>query len=79
MDLNLLVDWAWPAFLHHAPAFVAAVPSPPDLCDLLAALRPDSVCGPGGLYSGIPVEAPKPKQQQVRRGGGGGMALYGSM
>ncbi|KAL6751051.1 IKI3 family-domain-containing protein, partial [Haematococcus lacustris] len=53
LDLNLLVDWAWPSFLAAAPTFVAAVPSPSDLNDLLFALRPDSVCAPGGMYANI--------------------------
>jgi len=55
VDLNLLVDWGWPAFLHDAPAFVAAVHAPSDLTDLLFALRPGNVCEEGGLYAGIPT------------------------
>ncbi|KAF5832885.1 IKI3 family-domain-containing protein [Dunaliella salina] len=56
VDLNLLVDWNWPAFLYDVPAFVAAVPAPSDLTDLLFALRPGNMCHEGGLYAGIPIK-----------------------
>ncbi|KAG2445393.1 hypothetical protein HXX76_000015 [Chlamydomonas incerta] len=57
VDLNLLVDWGaggWRAFAAPAAAaeFVAAVPRPADLCDLLFALRPGSVLEEGGAYAG---------------------------
>ena len=60
VDLNLLVDWGaggggggWQAFAASAAAeFVAAVPRPADLCDLLFALRPGSVLEEGGAYAG---------------------------
>ena len=56
VDLNLLVDWNWPAFLYDVPAFVQAVPTPSDLTDLLFALRPGNMCEEGGLYAGIPLK-----------------------
>ena len=65
VDLNLLVDWNWPAFLYDLPAFVAAVPSPSDLTDLLFAMRPGNMCEEGGLYVGIPVK-PSAASPQVR-------------
>ncbi|KAK9834184.1 hypothetical protein WJX81_006434 [Elliptochloris bilobata] len=51
LDLNVLVDHAWPAFLGAAREFVAALGDDQALCDLLAALRPGSVTAPGGLRS----------------------------
>lgn len=53
VDLNVLVDYRWPEILHQIPAFVRAVPSPSDLCDLLFALRPGSIVSAGGAYAGI--------------------------
>eukprot|EP00983_Pelagomonas_calceolata_P092093 1157626-Pelagomonas_calceolata.AAC.15 len=64
VDLNLLVDWNWPAFLYDVPAFVAAVPAPSDLTDLLFALRPGNMCDEGGLYAGIPIK-PSPASPQL--------------
>ncbi|KXZ43844.1 hypothetical protein GPECTOR_79g123 [Gonium pectorale] len=52
VDLNLLVDYQWPAFLSATAAFTAAVRRPADLCDLLFALRPGSVLAEGGAYAG---------------------------
>jgi len=66
VDLNLLVDWNWPAFLYDVPAFVAAVPAPSDLTDLLFALRPGNMCDEGGLYAGIPIK-PSPASPQGQR------------
>ncbi|BDA44195.1 Elongator complex protein 1 [Coccomyxa sp. Obi] len=51
VDLNVMVDYAWPRFLDHAADFVRAVVDDQAVCDLLAALRADSVAAPGGLYS----------------------------
>ena len=61
LDLNVLVDHAWPAFLARAPAFVAAVGDDQALGDLLAALRPGSVAAPGGLYAALLPAAPSPR------------------
>ncbi|GIL71049.1 hypothetical protein Vretimale_4117 [Volvox reticuliferus] len=64
VDLNLLVDYGWPSFLAAAASFVAAVPRPSDLCDLLFALRPGSVLAEGGAYAGalawLGEEIPRP-------------------
>ena len=57
LDLNLLVDDAWPRFLDAAPAFVAAVAEPARLCDLLFALKPGSTLAPGGAYEGLEAAA----------------------
>ena len=54
VDLNLMVDYGWPAFLSKAEDFVAQVPSDQDIVDLLSALREDSVVAENGLYSGLP-------------------------
>ena len=51
VDLNALVDFAYPAILDDVEAFVAAAPGTTELCDLLAALSPHSVMRPGGLYA----------------------------
>ncbi|KAK9849951.1 hypothetical protein WJX84_009719 [Apatococcus fuscideae] len=53
VDLNLLVDFCWPAFLGNAAAFVQQVPGDQDQADLLAALRPGSTAAPGGLYGSL--------------------------
>lgn len=68
VDLNLLVDWEWPAFLRHAPAFVAAIPTASDLSDLLGVIRADSVCAAGGLYASIPVPPSQPAMGAGRAG-----------
>ena len=57
VDLNALVDFAWPAILSDADAFVAAAPGNSDLCDLLAALTPASVTASGGLYTEMELSA----------------------
>ncbi len=57
VDLNALVDFAYPAVLDDVEAFVAAAPSTSDLCDLLAALSPASVTRPGGLYAEMQLSA----------------------
>ncbi len=57
VDLNALVDFAWPTILSDANAFVAAAPGSSDLCDLLAALIPSSVTAPGGLYAEMELSA----------------------
>ena len=54
VDLNLLVDYGWPAFLSRAEAFVDQVQDDQDITDLLSALREDSITEEGGLYSGLP-------------------------
>ncbi len=71
VDLNVMVDYAWPRFLDHAADFVRAVVDDQAVCDLLAALRPDSVAAPGGLYaSALPRPGPatvSPLYQQAVR------------
>lgn len=51
VDLNVIVDYAWPRFLQHSRKFVEAVGDDQAVCDLLSALRSDSVTAPGGLYA----------------------------
>lgn len=68
VDLNLLVDYAWPRFLSAAPSFVAAVPSASDLGDLLLALSPSSTLAAGGLYANLPqILGWGPQQQQQQQ------------
>ncbi|CAL5218701.1 g412 [Coccomyxa viridis] len=62
VDLNVLVDYAWPRFLEHAGDFVAAVGDDQAVCDLLAALKEGSVTAPGGLYTRA---LPDPPADQV--------------
>lgn len=76
VDLNLLVDYAWPRFLSAAPSFVAAVPSGSDLGDLLLALSPASTLAAGGLYANLPQMlgwGPQQQQQQQVSAGAGGV------
>jgi elongator complex protein 1 len=66
VDLNLLVDFAWPRFLGRAEAFVRAVNDDLALCGLLAALRPGSVAAPGGAYaSALPRPPPPPPADEA--------------
>jgi hypothetical protein len=59
VDLNIIVDYAWPRFLAHVSEFVHALVDDQAVCDLLAALRPDSVAAPGGSYaSALPRPGP---------------------
>lgn len=64
VDLNLLVDYAWPRFLGCAARFVAALGDDQAVCDLLAALREGSVAAPGGLYASV-LPAPPPRAAEV--------------
>ncbi|PNH07535.1 Elongator complex protein 1 [Tetrabaena socialis] len=91
VELNLLVDYGWPSFIQHVPQFVAAVPRPSDLCDLLFALRPGSVLAQGGAYAdalamlggeeqgpGLQAQGQpraQGQQQQQQRGGAGPQAV----
>lgn len=51
VDLNLLVDYQWPAVLQHMGPLVGALGSPAALCELLQGLHPGSVLHPAtGLY-----------------------------
>ena len=63
VDLNVLVDYAWPRFLEHGAQFVAAVGDDQAVCDLLAALKEGSVTAAGGLYA---QALPDPPAAQVR-------------
>lgn len=65
VDLNLIVDYAWPRFLHHVDEFVAAVQDPSDLCDLFFALQPGSVLQPGGMYGSLSSTLGWPQQDQA--------------
>ena len=62
VDLNVLVDYAWPRFLEHGSQFVAAVGDDQAICDLLAALKEGSVTAAGGLYARA---LPNPPAAQV--------------
>ena len=50
IDLNLLVDWAWPRFLEEADAFVADVDDPEALMELVESLDERDATGPEGIY-----------------------------
>ena len=67
MDLNVLVDYAWPRFLEHGREFVAAVGDDQAVCDLLAALKEGSVTASGGRYARA---LPDPPADQVRERAG---------
>ena len=54
VDLNLIVDHGWPAFLQNAPTFVEEVDDDQDICDILAALKPQNITAEGGMYAGLP-------------------------
>ncbi|KAL4852847.1 Elongator complex protein 1 [Chlorella vulgaris] len=60
LDLNVLVDYAWPRFLGLADAFAEQVPSDQDLADLLSALSEADTAAPGGLYAAALPPAPTP-------------------
>ena len=64
VDLNVLVDYAWPRFLEHGTQFVAAVGDDQAVCDLLAALKEGSVTAAGGLYARA---LPNPPAAQVHQ------------
>jgi elongator complex protein 1 len=67
VDLNLLVDYAWPRIVHNAAQFVAAVRDPSDLCDLLFALQPGSVLQQGAVYDSLHLMLGWAQQQQQRQ------------
>lgn len=51
MDVNLLVDYQWPAVLQHMASLIDGLGSPAALCELLQGLQPGSVLHPTtGLY-----------------------------
>ena len=60
VDLNCLVDFAWPALPDAAAAFLAAVPAPADVADLLAALQPGDCTAPGAIYAGMSARHERP-------------------
>jgi elongator complex protein 1 len=64
VDLNLLVEYAWPSIVHNAAQFVAAVRDPSDLCDLLFALQPSSVLQQGAVYGSLHQMLGWAQQQQ---------------
>lgn len=66
VDLNLIVDYGWPAFLSRADDFVAQVSNDQDIVDLLSAVREDSVVADQGLYSGLPPASTSPPTAEVR-------------
>ncbi|CAD7702171.1 unnamed protein product [Ostreobium quekettii] len=51
VDLNVLVDYRWPAFVVEADIFVAEVDNEEDICDMMMALKPGSTLQEGGLYA----------------------------
>lgn len=65
VDLNLLVDYAWPRFLEHAEQFVASVQDPSDLCDLFFALQQSSVLAQGGMYESLTAALGWEQQHQA--------------
>lgn len=65
VDINLLVDYAWPRFLRHADDFVADVSDPSDLCDLFFALRNDSVLCNEGMYGSLKAALGWQQQHQA--------------
>jgi elongator complex protein 1 len=67
VDLNLLVDYAWPRIVHNAAQFVAAVRDPSDLCDLLFALQPSSVLQQGAVYGSLHQMLGWAQQQQQQQ------------
>lgn len=60
VDLNCLVDFGWPALPAAAAAFLATVPAPADVADLLAALSPSDCTAPGAIYAGM-AALPRPR------------------
>lgn len=70
VDLNLLVDFCWPVFLEQAGDFVRQV-APGDVCDMLAALRPDNCLAEGERYSGaLPSGMQEAHDTAARQAGG---------
>ena len=60
VDLNLIVDRAWPRFLRHADAFVRDVDDPDVVAELLESLDAGDCTAPGKPYArlkGAPTEA----------------------
>ena len=53
VDLNLIVDYGWPNFLHAADAFVRDVNSADAVMELLEALDDGDVTAPGGVYEDL--------------------------
>jgi elongator complex protein 1 len=64
VDLNLLVDYAWPRIVQNAEQFVAAVRDPSDLCHLLFAMQPGSVLQQGAVYGSLHQMLGWQQQQQ---------------
>lgn len=67
VDLNVLVDYAWPRFLEHGSDFVAAVGDDQAVCDLLAALNDSSVTALGGLYASALPDPPAHQVTSLRK------------
>ncbi|KAL3149903.1 hypothetical protein ABBQ38_013268 [Trebouxia sp. C0009 RCD-2024] len=64
VDLNVIVDYAWPTFLTHADDFVREVQYDQDIVDLLTSLKPGSVTGEGGMYAAaMPPPPPEAKAE----------------
>ena len=51
IDLNLIVDYAWPAFVERASDFVAAAGDDGAVCELLGALAPVSTLAHGAAHA----------------------------
>ena len=51
VDLNLLVDYAWPSFLSRANEFVESVDDPDVVMELIEVLDSADTTAPGGVYA----------------------------
>ncbi|DBA88250.1 hypothetical protein WJX77_011440 [Trebouxia sp. C0004] len=65
VDLNVIVDYAWPQFLTHAEDFVGEVEYDQDIVDLLTSLKKESVTNEGGMYAA--AMPPPPSQPEADR------------
>ncbi|KAA6419594.1 MAG: elongator complex 1-like [Trebouxia sp. A1-2] len=62
VDLNVIVDYAWPQFLVHATDFVREVEYDQDIVDLLTSLKKESVTSEGGMYAAAMPPPPSTPQ-----------------
>ena len=66
VDLNLIVDRAWPRFLRHADAFVRDVDDPDVVAELLECLDGGDCTAPGAPYAHL--AAPEPERAEPSEG-----------
>ena len=59
VDLNVIVDRAWPRFLKHADAFVRDVDDPDVVAEILECLDGGDCTAPGAPYARLPTPAPE--------------------